>query len=537
MAPGPRSICARPGQSLGCRIAALAAAQVKAFARAHKTARLVWIADGLEQGGAAEIRGGAARGGGGGRWRRGSQGRHRAAGAAGRRQRQRRPGGLGAARRAERRRRGRGARRQGAAGRQGAFPIRRLRPDKGAFRSADRIAQRGELFARGGGKFRWRRGLARLARAGAARRDCRRRRRRRGAALAVGGLLSRKGARAVHAAAEIQSRRRRPGSGRPGRPPQRSGAGRRKGRAGRGFRGVVEFCRAGRGVAAFRRTAPRQRPRRSDAGQAAPQRARARRRDVVGYAQAARRFRRGQPVFRPRRPRRRRREPADSGGARPRPLRQDLGAARRRHAARDLRAARQGGRRAVPCRRRRELVEPADFRAFRRNAQTHLRAVERRRGRAFGERPDVDHATLPPLRTLDGFGVLGAPPATAKADRRGFPRTWRRRASARILWRAGRRDRGANPRAGRFRAGVRFLQVRAFAAAIGAPGRRARFAAAAVDADFCRAADRLAGPVVALRPVAAGRRRRGFGRRLRAWHEHKRASGARRRAKSAAQRA
>ena len=77
---------------------------------------------------------------------------------------------------------------------------------------------------------------------------------------------------------------------------------------------------------------------------------------------------------------------ADSGGARPGPLRQDLGAARRRHAARDIRAARQGGRRAVPCRRRRELVEPADFRAFRRNAQTHLRAVERRRGRAFGER-------------------------------------------------------------------------------------------------------------------------------------------------------
>ena len=35
--------------------------------------------------------------------------------------------------------------------------------------------------------------------------------------------------------------------------------------------------------------------------------------------------------------------------------------------------------------------------------------------------PDVDRATLPPLRTLDGFGVLGAPPATAKAIGADFP--------------------------------------------------------------------------------------------------------------------
>ena len=41
---------------------------------------------------------------------------------------------------------------------QSAVPIRRLRQGEGAFRSADRIAQRGELFARGRRKFRRRRG-------------------------------------------------------------------------------------------------------------------------------------------------------------------------------------------------------------------------------------------------------------------------------------------------------------------------------------------------------------------------------------------
>ncbi len=534
MAPVRRSSCARPGQSLGCRIAASPPLRSKPLRALIKPRALVWIADGLEQGGAAEfaaaLREAAAAGAG------VEVLRDDAAPLAlrGRRQRQRRPGGLGAARRAEGRRRGRGARRQGAAGRQGAFPIRRLRPDEGAFRSADRIAQRGELFARGGGKFRRRRGLARLARAGAARRDCRRRRRRRGAALAVGGLLSRKGARAVHAAAEIQSRRRRPGSGRPGRPPQRSGAGRRKGRAGRGLRGLVELCRAGRGVAAFRRAAPRQRPRRSDAGQAAPQRARARRRDVVGYAQAARRFRRGQPVFRARRPRRRRREHgrfwrSPTPASPPRPGRGSPTARRSRHSSGAARGSSCCSM-SAPTRTGRTCRFPG-FSS--RCSNVFARCRTKARPTHSASAPDVDHATLPPLRTLDGFGVLGAPPATAKAIGPDF---------------SGRGDAEHPP------------------GFYGAPGAETAVQTLAPD-DSVRAFDfskfelsprplDRQGAARDLRPLLltlifvgllidwlallwlSGRLRlaaggRGFGHRLRAGREHKRASGARRRAKTA----
>jgi len=109
------------------------------------------------------------------------------------------------------------------------------------------------------------------------------------------------------------------------------------------------------------------------------------------------------------------------GRARPGPLRQDLGAARRRHAARDLRAARQGGRRAVPCRRRRELVEPPDFGLFVEMLKRICALSNEGAADHSASAPDVDRATLPPLRTLDGFGVLGAPPATAKAIGADFP--------------------------------------------------------------------------------------------------------------------
>ena len=156
----------------------------------------------------------------------------------------------------------------------------------------------------------------------------------------------------------------------------------------------------------------------------------------------------------------------------------------------------KGVDRAVPCRRRRELVEPADLRAFRRNAQTHLRAVERRRGRAVARAPRDGRprdAARPCARsTVSACSAPRRP--TAKAIGGGFRRTWRRRASARILRRAGRRDRGATLAPDDSLRRVRFRRVRAFAAAVGAPGRRARFAAAAVDADFCRAARSIGWP-------------------------------------------
>ena len=46
-------------------------------------------------------------------------------------------------------------------------------------------------------------------------------------------------------------------------------------------------------------------------------------------------------------------------------------------------------------------------------------------------------ATFPPWRTLNGFGALGPPPAAGGADRRRFFRPWRRDPSARFLWFAG----------------------------------------------------------------------------------------------------
>ena len=117
---------------------------------------------------------------------------------------------------------------------------------------------------------------------------------------------------------------------------------------------------------------------------------------------------------------------------------------RRRHAARDLRAARQGRHRLVPCRRRRELVESAAFRAFRRHAKAYFRAVERGRGRARGERSRRGTLSAHALARARRLRRTRRPARDGEASRRHFFRTRRRRASSRILRRAGRRSRPAD---------------------------------------------------------------------------------------------
>ena len=122
---------------------------------------------------------------------------------------------------------------------------------------------------------------------------------------------------------------------------------------------------------------------------AAARRPHARRRAVVGDAQAHRRLRQGEPVLRPRRARRGDRVAPGAGRAGAGPRRQDLGAARRRHAAGHRRAARQGADRAVPRHRRHDLVEPAAVGPVRRHAAADRRARRAGAGRSERRRPQA----------------------------------------------------------------------------------------------------------------------------------------------------
>ena len=155
----------------------------------------------------------------------------------------------------------------------------------------------------------------------------------------------------------------------------------------------------------------------SDADGAAPRRTPAGRRAVLGDAEAYRAVRGGQPVLRPRCAGRGDGFAAGAGRAGNRAGRQDLGAARRRHAARHRRAARQRSDRAVPRHRRHDLVEPAAVGPVRRHA-----ASNRGRGRRAG----------PGRREGQGRRAWNGPAALANAER--FWRSW-------PAARAGRTDR------------------------------------------------------------------------------------------------
>jgi len=190
---------------------------------------------------------------------------------------------------------------------------------------------------------------------------------------------------------------------------------------GEAFEALSNFVEQGGVLLRFARTAPRQRPRRSDSGEAAPQRARARRRDVLGYAQAARRFRRGQPVFRAR-------GPADVAVNRQILAEPDPGLS-----AKTWARLADGTPLATFERRGKGVVVLFHVGADANWSNLPISGlfVEMLKricalsneGAAdhSASAPDVDRATLPPLRTLDGFGVLGALPATAKAIGADFP--------------------------------------------------------------------------------------------------------------------
>ena len=117
------------------------------------------------------------------------------------------------------------------------------------------------------------------------------------------------------------------------------------------------------------------------------------------------------------------RDAPGAGRARTGPAGQDLGAALRRHAARHRRLARQGQCRAVPRDGRHDVVEPADLGVVRGHAEEDRRACRASTGRArpagaaeakVAEAPRARSRPWRRARTLDGFGMLGPPPPTAK---------------------------------------------------------------------------------------------------------------------------
>ena len=118
--------------------------------------------------------------------------------------------------------------------------------------------------------------------------------------------------------------------------------------------------------------------------QPAPRRPHLRGRPVVGQAQGAGALRPVEPLLRPAGPARRDGVAPGPGRARRRPAGPHLGGARRRHAARHRGPARQGRHRAVPRHRRHHLVEPAAVRPLRRHAAPH-RGARRRRGRGWDD--------------------------------------------------------------------------------------------------------------------------------------------------------
>ena len=200
---------------------------------------------------------------------------------------------------------------------------------------------------------------------------------------------------------------------------------------------ITHFVDDGGVLLAFRGHAPRRRRRHADPDRAAARRAHARRRPVLGDAQAYRAVRGRQPVLRPRRAGRGDGVAPGARRAGDGPGRQDLGAARRRHAACHRRAARQGAHRAVPRHRRHDLVEPAAVGPVRRHAAPN-RGRSRRAGsgRRRTRRSARTGRSAPPLAHARRFRRARAAAAAGRADRRRFFRRRRRRASAGLLRRA-----------------------------------------------------------------------------------------------------